>query len=784
MLLCSVHVLRYFKEKVFTGRAYWGDAGEKNYLGGEEKDELMKQIVLVRDSPSQEEYSIREEKLLSMSKDLSIRPGQVTKPVSFLAYYHKNWKSCAFRWIFAYRKNLPTLGTNDTQASESTFRAIKHYSSVEFGNRVPSLTELVKVLPKILDRRSAERENTSTHRRLVLHDPENEDVDKALESASWKLNEGGYRLFYQEMKAALFKKENMKLEGNVITEKYIGNKTRTYVGHYETDGIVCNCSWYQSRLLCRHPFFYRMMKNIPLFDISMFHPSFRSKHDVNDISAVEVGNGSIDLFEMSENVNTRLGSPGMEYLLEEEQNANKKLKKNVKFNKAFDVAKVAAEYISMYSTEQFYKNLETFKQFTELLRTGLPNDVVNVLKKHSEPNNDPIEKEVEDIVEPTIALKKTPTLLSTQSKVKEICEGHRQLIPDNYGVYPVPGDGSCFFGSLAAHIYQDETQASNLRRLCHYYLVDNWWYFQAFVALPFTETIGVGAASYRVCIDTDEELQSFYLSDESLKCYSNSQVDFAVVASLFNMNIGVFTYGLDDLPPRWSWTSPDPLLTEYSTTTKPCLDSIPDALLYHSDNVHYELLVSKTSTLATQGNVTSRLAAILNGPEETYADEIVELTLEERVGEPIPVDHLANQPASFMSPLIFKHCPKGPGRPKKKREGAPVAKKPSKRMRPNDDTELNPIEIEDQPPPKKRGRPKGSKNKPTKKDTIKARDRAEKAADPDQDETFHDSGDICDICEFPFNHPLKRTKPKMKCKRCSKTVHIPCYLKSGCTCTW
>ena len=65
---------------------------------------------------------------------------------------------------------------------------------------MPSLTELVKVLPKILDRRSAERENTSTHRRLVFHDPENEDVDKALESASWKLNEGGYRLFYQEMK--------------------------------------------------------------------------------------------------------------------------------------------------------------------------------------------------------------------------------------------------------------------------------------------------------------------------------------------------------------------------------------------------------------------------------------------------------------------------------------------------------------------------------------------------------------------------------------------------------
>ena len=52
VLLCHVHVLRYFKEKVFTGKAYWGKAGDKNYLSGAEKEELMKEIILVRDSPS------------------------------------------------------------------------------------------------------------------------------------------------------------------------------------------------------------------------------------------------------------------------------------------------------------------------------------------------------------------------------------------------------------------------------------------------------------------------------------------------------------------------------------------------------------------------------------------------------------------------------------------------------------------------------------------------------------------------------------------------------------
>ena len=51
---------------------------------------------------------------------------------------------------------------------------------------------------------------------------------------------------------------------------------------------------------------------------------------------------------MSGNVNSRLGSPGMEYLITEEQDANKKMKKNVKFNKAFDVAKEASEFLSKY----------------------------------------------------------------------------------------------------------------------------------------------------------------------------------------------------------------------------------------------------------------------------------------------------------------------------------------------------------------------------------------------------------------------------------------------------
>ena len=109
VLLCSIHVGRYFREKVLTGKAYWGDISEKNFLNGSEKDDLMKQVIAVRDSPSQELYEEREARLIEITKDFSITPGQVTKPVLFRDYYFKCWKMDAFRWVYAYHKNLPTM---------------------------------------------------------------------------------------------------------------------------------------------------------------------------------------------------------------------------------------------------------------------------------------------------------------------------------------------------------------------------------------------------------------------------------------------------------------------------------------------------------------------------------------------------------------------------------------------------------------------------------------------------------------------------------------------------
>ena len=116
----------------------------------------------------------------SATHGLTVRPGNCKKPVTFLSYYERNWESCSFRWVWAFRKNLPTEGTNDTQASESTFRAIKYYTKLEFGGKTPTMNQIIICLPKIIDTRTEERMRNIDSRRLVIHH-ENKVHDKALE---------------------------------------------------------------------------------------------------------------------------------------------------------------------------------------------------------------------------------------------------------------------------------------------------------------------------------------------------------------------------------------------------------------------------------------------------------------------------------------------------------------------------------------------------------------------------------------------------------------------------
>ena len=224
---------------------------------------------------------------------------------------------------------------------------------------------------------------------------------------------------------------------------------------------------------------------MPVFDIKMMHKSLVTKRfqseaigDIHEDSSDEIQgdlNESVDMFNDEGGANSRLASPGMEHLLEEQQEANKRIPKNVKFNRAFDIAKVTAEYMKDTGTEQFELYMKCFSKFSNMVRDWIPSNVINLLLEPEKFEVIEIDEQPDIVVADTDNNNRDKTV--TTAKVKEFCEVPEQL-KDYLGIdaviVPIKGDGSCLYGSASAHIYQDQKHANELRRSCHKFMIDNW----------------------------------------------------------------------------------------------------------------------------------------------------------------------------------------------------------------------------------------------------------------------------------------------------------------------
>ena len=82
-------------------------------------------------------------------------------------------------------------------------------------------------------------------------------------------------------------------------------------------------------------------------------------------------------------------------------------------------------------------------------------------------------------------------------------------------IFPVSSNGACLYNGVAAFLYGDEGQSSHLRKMAHEFIVMHWWYWKYYITLPFSETVGVGNASYTVNKNTEQELFAFLQSEES-----------------------------------------------------------------------------------------------------------------------------------------------------------------------------------------------------------------------------------------------------------------------------
>ena len=205
-----------------------------------------------------------------------------------------------------------------------------------------------------------------------------------------------------------------------------------------------------------------------------------------------------------------------------------------------------------------------------------------------------------------------------------------------------------------------------MKRMANTYMTgDTWWYWKDKISLPFMEKIGVGAGSYRICIDNQNDLHSFLRSDESLLMFANSQVDIAVIANLLNLNIWTFTYNRSNgHTPVWNTSSPDPELSLYTHYShRPTLD----VALYHSEDCHYDLLVRPDSPLV---HIAARQHLEVVEQSQSQSQQEIEPPLEPEVLPDLSVDDVITEGITALrsiledknlqkiSPLNFPPCPR------------------------------------------------------------------------------------------------------------------------------
>ena len=391
ILLCNVHVERHLRMKVIH-TSKWRDQ-QQDWLTMEDKNEIIKKFLEVRDAPTQTKYIEKKNELFELTEGLLVKPVNFfneedhfysdEETVTFRTYYENKWEPMAHMWVYAHRKNLPIDNINDTNAVENEFANMKMCIKQEFVDRKPTLQELIPTLKKIFDKSYEDRIIESENKRKVYYhkDPE---YRKALAAASWDLNAFGLTIFRNAVENLDQKRASLSLitevEDGIETEKVrdkYGKKREGYVGKYPTTENSCTCSDFQRNCLCIHILYWRENKGLPPYQKSMFPNSFHSgiQKTANTVTKVP---------RLKPGPPKKKDNPSYYGISKQDTDKNKsKPHSNSKYEKCRQISASLNDSICEYEPEQFSKIIKAFKGFEAMMRDGFPGKILQLLQNPS-----------------------------------------------------------------------------------------------------------------------------------------------------------------------------------------------------------------------------------------------------------------------------------------------------------------------------------------------------------------------------------------------------------------
>ena len=215
--------------------------------------------------------------------------------------------------------------------------------------------------------------------------------------------------------------------------------------------------------------------------------------------------------------------------------------------------------------------------------------------------------------------------------LKPIPRNIAHLVEEGDMVYCVPGDGACGPNSISAHLFKDEVYGSKLRLNMNHFMVKHWdkkykYKTQCSDGHPFKRRIGGGGQISFT--DPTELLKFLEKSEEAALMWTDSE-DLAVVSDMYQVRIKVInTRGEGDKNPMVYWILPDDDMKQFAELQNV---EIPNMVLLHENDVHFNLIVSKDSDLAKNGSISfdSNIGPIQNIKDTMDTNETKKRTFSE-----------------------------------------------------------------------------------------------------------------------------------------------------------
>ena len=189
--------------------------------------------------------------------------------------------------------------------------------------------------------------------------------------------------------------------------------------------------------------------------------------------------------------------------------------------------------------------------------------------------------------------------------IQNIPNNCKHLVNENDVLYVVPGDGCCGPNCGSAFLFEDEVFGPKLRKRMNVFFAEHWYdnyqyKTQCSTDHPFIRKLKGNEVSFE---DPEKLIDYLKTSEEAAYLWTDSE-DLAVLSDMYQMHIKIITTkGIMDTNPTVNWIYPNKDLEEFAELKDVQLDTM---VLLHENDIHFNLVVSKYSNLATLGSLSYR----------------------------------------------------------------------------------------------------------------------------------------------------------------------------------